>query len=95
MVTSRNPLSANRITASVRMDVTPGARAELRGQQRITVEEWATWVGRERRDLPLTHARFLVHAALNVVTDLSRLKPQPAPERIEALSTRILLGDNS
>lgn len=75
--------------------VTPGARAELRGQQRITVEEWATWVGRERRDLPLTHARFLVHAALNVVTDLSRLKPQPAPERIEALSTRILLGDNS
>ncbi|MEO9327493.1 TetR/AcrR family transcriptional regulator [Gordonia aurantiaca] len=74
---------------------TPEARAELRNQQRITVEEWATWVGREREDLSITHARFLVHAALNVVTDLSRLKPQPTPSRIEALSARILLGPST
>ena len=74
---------------------TPGARNALRNQQRITVEEWATWMSRERADLPITHARFLVHAALNVVTDLSRLRPQPSPERIEALSARILLGANA
>ncbi|MDS1115619.1 TetR/AcrR family transcriptional regulator [Gordonia westfalica] len=73
---------------------TPEARAALRNQQRITVEEWATWVSRERENLSITHARFLVHAALNVVTDLSRLQPQPSPERIEALSARILLGGN-
>ncbi len=74
---------------------TPEARNALRNQQRITVEEWATWMSRERADLPITHARFLVHAALNVVTDLSRLRPQPSPERIEALSARILLGANA
>ncbi|GAC01741.1 putative TetR family transcriptional regulator [Gordonia namibiensis NBRC 108229] len=73
---------------------TPEARDALRNQQRITVEEWATWMSRERANLPITHARFLVHAALNVVTDLSRLRPQPSPERIEALSVRILLGGN-
>ncbi|MCR8896501.1 TetR family transcriptional regulator [Gordonia sp. GONU] len=73
---------------------TPEARNALRNQQRITVEEWATWVSRERESLSITHARFLVHAALNVVTDLTRLRPQPSPERIEALSTRILLGEN-
>ncbi|AZZ81696.1 TetR family transcriptional regulator [Gordonia alkanivorans] len=74
---------------------TPEARNALRNQQRITVEEWATWMSRERADLPITHARFLVHAALNVVTDLSRLRPKPSPERIEALSARILLGANA
>ncbi|GAB87256.1 TetR/AcrR family transcriptional regulator [Gordonia rubripertincta] len=73
---------------------TPEARDALRHQQRITVDEWATWMSRERANLPITHARFLVHAALNVVTDLSRLRPQPSPERIEALSVRILLGGN-
>ncbi|ETA05238.1 MULTISPECIES: TetR/AcrR family transcriptional regulator [Gordonia] len=74
---------------------TPEARDALRHQQRITVDEWATWMSRERANLPITHARFLVHAALNVVTDLSRLRPQPSPERIEALSARILLGGNA
>ncbi|MFE0750635.1 TetR/AcrR family transcriptional regulator [Gordonia sp. NPDC058843] len=70
---------------------TPQAREALRNQQRITVDEFATWVTRDRDDLSLAQARFLVHAALNVVTDLSRQSPQPSPERIKALTTRILL----
>ncbi|MCR5977139.1 TetR family transcriptional regulator [Gordonia jinghuaiqii] len=73
----------------------PEARAALHNQQRITVDEFATWVSRERQGLTIPQTRFLVHAALNVVTDLSRQSPQPSPERIETLSTRILLGTNS
>ncbi|WP_439029307.1 TetR/AcrR family transcriptional regulator [Gordonia terrae] len=71
---------------------TPEARGALRNQQCIVVDEFATWVTRDRTDLTLPQARFLVHAALNVVADLSRQSPQPSPARIEALASRLLLG---
>ncbi|BBH63380.1 TetR family transcriptional regulator [Actinoplanes sp. OR16] len=47
-------------------------RHELRKMQRLHVEEWVRLLGRLRSDLPVAEARLLVHAALNVVTDLSR-----------------------
>ena len=70
---------------------TPQAREELRKQQRITVDEFATWLTRVRDELSLSQARFLVHASLNVVTDLSRQSLPPSPDRIDALAMRILL----
>ncbi|BAL91280.1 putative TetR-family transcriptional regulator [Actinoplanes missouriensis 431] len=47
-------------------------RHELRKVQRLHVEEWVRLLGRLRPELAAAEARLLVHAALNVVTDLSR-----------------------
>jgi AcrR family transcriptional regulator len=47
-------------------------RHELRKVQRLHVEEWVRLLGRLRPALPVAEARLLVHAALNVVSDLSR-----------------------
>jgi AcrR family transcriptional regulator len=47
-------------------------RHELRKVQRLHVEEWVRLLCRLRPELPIAEARLLVHAALNVVTDLSR-----------------------
>ncbi|WP_229076043.1 TetR/AcrR family transcriptional regulator [Actinoplanes sp. DH11] len=47
-------------------------RHELRKVQRLHVEEWVRLLGRLRPEVPVAEARVLVHAALNVVTDLSR-----------------------
>ncbi|WP_052720434.1 TetR/AcrR family transcriptional regulator [Actinoplanes rectilineatus] len=47
-------------------------RHELRKLQRLHVEEWVRLLGRVRPGLPVPEARVLVHAALNLVTDLSR-----------------------
>ncbi|MBW6436301.1 TetR/AcrR family transcriptional regulator [Actinoplanes hulinensis] len=48
-------------------------RHELRKVQRLHVEEWVRLLGRLRPGLPVPEARVLVHAGLNLVTDLSRL----------------------
>ncbi|MEU4425850.1 TetR family transcriptional regulator [Actinoplanes sp. NPDC024001] len=47
-------------------------RHELRKLQRLHVEEWVGLLGRLRPEVPAAEARVLVHAALNVVADLSR-----------------------
>jgi hypothetical protein len=47
-------------------------RHELRKVQRLHVEEWVRLVGAVRPGLPAAEARLLVHAALNLLTDLSR-----------------------
>ena len=47
-------------------------RHELRKVQRLHVEEWVRLLGAVRPELPTSEARMLVHAALNLVTDLSR-----------------------
>ncbi|WP_433826003.1 TetR/AcrR family transcriptional regulator [Actinoplanes sp. CA-015351] len=47
-------------------------RHELRKVQRLHVEEWVRLLVRLRPELPVAEARVVVHAALNVVTDLSR-----------------------
>ncbi|AZG43575.1 TetR/AcrR family transcriptional regulator [Gordonia insulae] len=67
-------------------------RTELRGQQRINIEEWAAWLTRVRPGLSAAQARFLVQAALNVAIDLSRLGRRPPPDHITALALRLLLG---
>lgn len=46
-------------------------RADLRRQQRINVDEWSTWLREARPELSSAAARFLVHAALDVMTDLT------------------------
>ena len=48
-------------------------RHELRKVQRLHVEEWVKLLVRMRPGLPVPEARVLVHAGLNLVTDLSRL----------------------
>ncbi|MEV6301387.1 TetR/AcrR family transcriptional regulator [Actinoplanes sp. NPDC051861] len=47
-------------------------RHELRKVQRLHVEEWVRLLVRLRPEVPAAEARVLVHAALNLVTDLSR-----------------------
>ncbi|GIF21632.1 AcrR family transcriptional regulator [Actinoplanes tereljensis] len=47
-------------------------RHELRKVQRLHVEEWVRLLGAVRPDLPTPEVRVLVHAAINLVTDLSR-----------------------
>ncbi|XVV16369.1 TetR/AcrR family transcriptional regulator [Actinoplanes sp. CA-131856] len=47
-------------------------RHELRKVQRLHVEEWVRLLLAVRPSLPVAEARAMVHAALNVVTDLSR-----------------------
>ncbi|GAC57107.1 putative TetR family transcriptional regulator [Gordonia hirsuta DSM 44140 = NBRC 16056] len=46
-------------------------RTELRRRQRMNVDEWATWLQDARPELPSAATRFLVHAALDVITDLT------------------------
>jgi AcrR family transcriptional regulator len=48
-------------------------RHELRKAQRLQVEEWVRLLVTHRPELPAAEARVLVHAALNLVTDLARL----------------------
>ena len=47
-------------------------RHELRKVQRLHVEEWVRLLGAVRPGLAVPEARVLVHAALTIVTDLSR-----------------------
>jgi len=49
-----------------------GDRHELRKVQRLHVEEWVRLLVAVRPELTASEARVLTHAALNVVTDLSR-----------------------
>ncbi|MEV0274273.1 TetR family transcriptional regulator [Hamadaea sp. NPDC050747] len=48
-------------------------RHQLRGAQRAHVEEWVRLVVAVRPDMPVADARVLVHAVLNVITDIGRL----------------------
>ncbi|WP_238014451.1 TetR family transcriptional regulator [Dactylosporangium sp. AC04546] len=47
-------------------------RHELRKVQRLHVEEWVRLLVQTRPELPPAEARVLVHAAINLVTDLGR-----------------------
>ncbi|GAC69425.1 putative TetR family transcriptional regulator [Gordonia soli NBRC 108243] len=66
-------------------------RTALRNQQRLNVEEWSAWVARHRAEVSPVRARFLVHAALNVVGDLTRIDRRPNTETVAALGSRLLL----
>lgn len=67
-------------------------RHQLRGAQRLHVEEWVRLVGTVRPDLPATDARVLVHAALNVVTDIGRLGRFDRAEGYDAQTARLALA---
>ncbi|MFW0791810.1 TetR/AcrR family transcriptional regulator [Gordonia sp. CPCC 205333] len=74
-------------------NVAPDQRSELRKQQRRNIDEWASWVVQSRPVLTLGQARFMVHAALSIAFDLTRV-PLPAPTAlVSALICEFLLGD--
>ena len=71
----------------------PSERSALRRQQRANVDEWAAWVTRDRGDaISRGQARFLVHAALNAISDLLRLRRPPTAEQVTAIGCAILEG---
>ncbi|MGW0434534.1 TetR/AcrR family transcriptional regulator [Micromonospora sp. NPDC003197] len=67
-------------------------RHQLRGAQRSHVEEWVRLVGTVRPDLPVADARVLVHAALNVITDIGRLGRFDRTSGYDAQTTRLALA---
>ncbi|WP_416903641.1 TetR/AcrR family transcriptional regulator [Micromonospora echinospora] len=67
-------------------------RHQLRGAQRLHVEEWVRLVHAVRPDLPVTDARVLVHAALNVITDIGRLGRFDRTEGYDAQTARLALA---
>ncbi|MEZ5209508.1 TetR/AcrR family transcriptional regulator [Gordonia sp. (in: high G+C Gram-positive bacteria)] len=67
-------------------------RADLRRQQRINVDEWATWLRDARPELSSGAARFLVHAALDVITDLT-CSPHATDPRTAAVIALAVLRD--
>jgi AcrR family transcriptional regulator len=67
-------------------------RHELRRIQRMQVEEWVRLLCGIRPDLPAPDARVLVHAALNVVTDLSGNSGVTAPAGFERPVTHLALS---
>ncbi|MFZ2511579.1 MAG: TetR/AcrR family transcriptional regulator [Gordonia sp. (in: high G+C Gram-positive bacteria)] len=66
-------------------------RGELRRQQRINVDEWASWLRATRPELPPASARFLVHAALDVMNDLTGGPHAVGADTGAALALTILL----
>lgn len=66
----------------------------LRRQQRTTVDEWATWVVRARPELTSAAARYLVHASLNLASDLVTGRPGVDAPTVAAVSAATLLGDS-
>ncbi|MGC4896251.1 TetR/AcrR family transcriptional regulator [Micromonospora sp. DT31] len=67
-------------------------RHELRGAQRSHVEEWVRLLRAVRPGLPVADARVLVHAALNVVTDIGRLGRFDRAEGYDAQTARLALA---
>nr|WP_228532142.1 TetR/AcrR family transcriptional regulator [Micromonospora sp. ANENR4] len=67
-------------------------RHQLRGAQRLHVEEWVGLVRAVRPDLPAADARVLVHAALNVVTDVGRLGRFDRSEGYDDQTARLALA---
>jgi hypothetical protein len=65
-------------------------RHELRRIQRLQVEEWVRLLNGIRPELSAADARVLVHAALNVVTDLAA-GPAVPPTGFERPVTRLAL----
>lgn len=65
-------------------------RHQLRKTQRLHVEEWVRLLVAARPGLPAAEARILVHAALNLVTDLGRaarfVRGAQTEERIATLA---------
>ncbi|MFT4086518.1 MAG: TetR/AcrR family transcriptional regulator [Gordonia sp. (in: high G+C Gram-positive bacteria)] len=62
----------------------------LRRQQRTNVDEWATWLQSARPDVGSAAARFLVHASLNTMSDLTSGRHPVDSRRAAALGSAVL-----
>lgn len=67
-------------------------RRALRRSQRLNVDEWAAWVVRARPEVTTAQARFLVHASLNVATDLVNGQPGIGKPLVAAACAKALTG---
>lgn len=78
------------------VNVPPGPRADLRLRQRANVEQWSAHLQAARAELSGADARFLMHAAINLVPDLGVLLGREAALRsaeiIPGLMMSVLLG---
>lgn len=72
----------------------PAERRALRRQQRVNVDEWATWLRRARPDLAAPDARFLVHAALNTATDVTVAHRDVDATTVGAVVAAVLRGSD-
>lgn len=66
-------------------------RHELRKIQRLQVDEWVRLLGSVRPDLTAAEARILVHAALNLVTDLGGATDPAPPDAFHAVVASLAL----
>ena len=66
-------------------------RTDLRRQQRLTVNQWAGCLREARPELPSATAQFLVHAALDVINDLTGGPQGVDADTAAALALQILL----
>lgn len=73
----------------------PADQRALRRQQRVNVDEWATWLQRARPGVAPGVARFLVHAALNVATDLTIADRDLDAPTIAVVVTAVLTGETA
>ena len=71
----------------------PSDRRALRRQQRLNVDEWASWLRHARPELAPAAARFLVHAALNTATDVTVAHRDIDAATVGTITAAILLGD--
>lgn len=67
-------------------------RRALRRQQRLNVDEWATWFQRVRPEMSPTAARFIIHAALNTSTDVTVGHPEADAELVGTIVAAVLRG---
>lgn len=65
----------------------------LRRQQRRNVDEWATWLQHARPEVSSATARYLVHAALSVATDLTISYRDADADTVAVLVAAVLTGD--
>lgn len=67
-------------------------RRALRRQQRLNVDEWATWFQRARPEMSASAARFIIHAALNTSTDVTVGHPEAGAETVGTIAAAVMRG---
>ncbi|BCF81277.1 TetR family transcriptional regulator [Rhodococcus qingshengii] len=74
----------------------PSHRSDLKNRQKLYVVEWARVLGEIRPELSAVEAKFVVHAALNLVPDVGRMmKFDAAAEnaaRLQVFMSAVLFG---
>ncbi|CAN5826992.1 TetR/AcrR family transcriptional regulator [soil metagenome] len=73
-----------------RVNLPTDQQAMLRDVQRATVRTWVELLCAARPDIPSTHARFAVHAAMALVIDVGRLVGYDDSPRVQAGVCRLM-----